>query len=90
MPGLPTEALTAGGAILFVALSLWLAILTGRLAPMRELRDRDRQITDRERRIEKLEAALEKRDEQIAKLLMSAETSAKALQALERVARESR
>jgi len=76
---LSPDVLTAAGAVLFVALGLYLALLTGRLGTKRQLDDKDKQINY-------LQRALEKSEEQKAALMVTAQTWTKTWEAIERIA----
>ena len=61
---IPADALTAGGAIIFIAIMAFIAIISFRIPSPRELKDKDRQISY-------LQDALAKSEEQKAALMVT-------------------
>ena len=76
---LPTEALTAGGSVIFAGLVWFVAVARGWIRTPREVADKDRQIA-------RLEAAVEKLTEQRDKLMLGNETAMRLMRAVEELA----
>ena len=81
MLNIPTEALTLGGGIFFVAIALYLSIIAFRIPSPRELRDKDKQI-------EYFKSALEESERQKAALMENSQAWIKHFDALEALAKK--